>query len=1084
MLATTARASRRSVLDLLVDREVGSRPRVGGSARPWHAARMSSCFGQLATVLLLAGALAPTQDPVPAAPAEANRVDYVREVRPLLAEFCFRCHGEQKQKGNMRLDALDPAMPTRASAEGWRVALDMMHGGEMPPDDEPQLHDAQRRLVVQWLTESLASAALRLKGEQRVVLRRLTRDQYTNALQDVLGLPIEFGQVLPADAKSELGFGNNGEVLNASPLLLEYYQEIARSALAEAIVVGERPASTRYLITFGRGLGKGHLAGTTGGYQALPLETDDFRLDLLDAAGAVLAPIEDTQKKAMERTRRRISVGLRGSAQDRFRVVDEGLMLLSALPHKEKPSESWQGPSPNVAIEMQRCWPQQGAFAMRVVASRGYVPPLRQNLLIALDERVAVASCSATGELQVGSAAIVLTAKSGDELENVQLDERGELLLAVDVPKPSKVRLAVDLPHDGFYQLDLVHRPVATAAMPSVRLSVAGRHLDHRPMASPDELERPRVVTALGAIGMRAGRHHLQLGGPFFIGFSHLVVTPMPADHALVQRLKVRDSEQNEAVAHLVPVIRAYAGTRTDDGMDYKTFGEPQEVQAPLGAPRTYEFFGRLENLPIPEPESGDTEELSGFLLLGLWNDHLVKSPKQTGPPLLVRSIEFEAPWFASWPPRSHTEIFPPAGDLALARKSEARDAYTARLLQRFVERAFRRPAEPGEVDHYLQFWKSIQDDHAVYEHGVREVLVAILCSPNFLFLAEPEGDVEPEGGATRLTDSALAVRLAAFLWNSPPDASLRELVAAGTLMAQLPAQVDRLLDDPRSSRFVRAFTYEWLRLDRHAGMTIDPDRHPDYTRFVKRDMAEETYHFVQHALQQDLSVMTLIDSDFAMLNQNLAEFYGIDGVVGPHFRPVPLAKGQQRGGLLAQGSFLAGHSNGLEPHTIKRAVWLKQRILGTPPPPPPPNVPALDPATPGFAKMTLKQQLEAHRDKASCRDCHASIDPFGVVFERFSAVGRYETRRQNLDIDARSTLPDGTEIDGMAGIVAWLLEHKRDAVTRSLIEHLFAYALGRDLSFLDAPEIDAILHGVQADGYRLRAVLRRIVQSPAFTHR
>ena len=1032
--------------------------------------------GLLAAALGLCVASTPAQATLP--PGSEARVDFATQVEPLLAEHCFDCHGEDKSKGNLRISRLDPAMPDRASANAWRHALDVIHAGEMPPSDAPQMDDDQRRLVTRWLIASLAEAAARLKGEQRVVMRRLTRDQYTNALQDLLSLPIEFGHALPAEARSEMGFTNNGEVLDASPLLLDYYQQIARDALAEAIVTGPRPTPTRYRITFGRGLGKGHVAGSTGGYQAVPLETDDFRLDVLDAAGKQIAPADAAEKQAQERLRRRISIGLRGSAQDRFRVVDEGMMLLSGLPQHEKPSGSWQGPSPNLALEMQRCWPERGAFALRVEAARGYVPQLRRELLIALDERVAMATWSAADGVQAPAGAIVLAAAKGQELDNLRLDEAGESLFAIEAPKPSRVRLELDLPHDGLYQVDLVHRPAAAAAMPSVRLTVAGNHLDHRPAATPEQLQQPRVVTALGAIGMRAGRHHIRLGGPFFVGCSHVVVTPMPAEHPLAQRLRARDAEQNEALARMKPVLRAYAGTRTDDGMDYRTFGEPVEVDAPLSAPRVHEFVGRLENLPIPEPESGDTEELSGFLLLGLWNDHLVKSPKETGPPLLVRSIEFEAPWFESWPPRSHTDIFPPAGDVDLTQKGAARDAYTADVLRRFLERAFRHPAEPGEVDRYMAFWRAVEDQHPVYEHGVREALVAMLCSPHFLFL------VEPDGADARLSETALAARLSFFLWNSPPDATLRELAAAGALTAQLPAQVDRMLADPRAARFVRMFTHEWLRLDRHAAMTIDPDRHRDYTRFVKRDMAEETWRFVQHVLEQDLSVTTLIDSDFAMLNQNLAEFYGVPGVLGPRFRPVPVTKAQQRGGLLTQGSFLAGHSDGLEPHTIKRAVWLKQRILGTPPPPPPPNVPALDPTTPGFEKMTLQQQLAAHRDKASCRDCHASIDPFGVVFERFSAVGRLETRRKDQEIDARSTLPDGSEVDGMAGIVDWLLQHKRDAVARSLIEHLLAYALGRDLSFADAPEIDAMLSGAQADGYRARGILRRIVQGHAFTHR
>lgn len=1046
---------------------------------------MRDCFGMtlLVTLLLSHESMAQAQGNAPVAVVKVSNVDFSSEIKPLLAEFCVRCHGEKKQKGNMRLDALDPLMPTRREANSFGAVRKMIHGDEMPPADEPQLSGPQRQVLLQWLNESLSAAAIRMKDQQQIVMRRLTRDQYTNALQDLLSMPVEFGQVLPADAKSEMGFTNNGAVLNASPLLLDYYQEIARTALQAAIVTGERPAPARYLITFGRGIGKGHIAGITDGYQSVMLPTDDFRLDILDAAGNAFAPTEESQKKATDQLRRHISIGLRGSSLDRFQVVDEGMMLLSALPHREVAPEAWQGPSPNVKLEMKRCWPLRGDFAMRVVASRGYVPPLRESLLIALDERVALTTCSDTGEPIVRPDAIVLKATSGDELQNVKLDAAGESLLAIDVPKTSQVRLQIDLPHDGFYQIDLVYRPVAKAGMPAVRIRIDGHQLDFRPEASPLELQLPRVVTALGAIGMRAGHHQINLGGPFFVGFSHLVVTPMPADHPLVKRLAVRETEQNAALQHLVPVIRAYAGTRTDDGMHYKTFDEPQEVTAPLGAPRSYEFIGRLENLPIPEADSGDTEELSGFLVLGLWNDHLVKSSKQTGPPLLIRSIEFEAPIYAAWPPRSHTDIFLPCGDLALAVRSPAREAYTKQILQNFMTRALRRPAESGEVDRHLQFWRSIEADYPVYEHGVREVLVAILCSPEFLFMVEPEGDTTQPSGSTRLRESELAARLSLFLWNSPPDAALRELATAGTLTDHLPAQVDRMIDDQRVSRFIRAFAYEWLRLDRHAGMSIDVDQFPSYTRFVKHDMAEETYHFVREVLQKNLSVMTLIDADFTMLNQNLAEFYGIEGVLGPQFRPVPLTKDQQRGGLLAQGSFLVGHSDGREPHTIKRAVWLKQKILGAPQPPPPPNVPALDATTPGFLKMTLQQKLEVHRDRVSCRECHASIDPFGVVFERFSAIGKYETRRKDFDIDAKSTLPDGNDVDDRAGIVKWIFEHKRDAVTRALIEHLFSYALGRDLSFADAPEIDAILQFVQGDGYRMRAILHQIVTSNSFTH-
>lgn len=1012
----------------------------------------------LATALLAAAASAQA----------APRPDFAGDIAPLLAEHCGDCHGPDRQKGGMRFDTLDPAMSTLTAAAAWRKAFERVRDDAMPPADSEPLPPAAKDRLLRWLDAALAVAAEAHAAERGQLLRRLTREQYTNTLQDLLGVHVDFGRALPADAKSKSGFSNNGEALQASALHLDCFQRIARAAVADAIVDGPPPAVTRYRVTFGTGIGEGRVAAEVGGYQSVPLPRTDFRIDVLDRAGETIA--------APDELLRRIGVGLRGSGQDRFRVVDDGITLLSALPHREVAPGSWQGPSPNLKLELQRCWPERGDFVLRVVASRARVPALREDLLLALDGARPLCALAADGAPLPPDGAIVLDAAASRDRDNVRLDD-GELV-AIDAPKAARARLAFDLPHDGFWQVDLVHRPAPRERMPSVRLTIAGHHLDQRPAATGDALQAPRVVTALGAAGLRKGRHELQLGGPFFVGFSHVVITAMADDHPLVQRLRRRADEQDAAVADLRPVIRPYVGTRTDDGMTYRTFGEPVEVDAPADAPATYTFCGRLEDMPIPEPESGDTEILSGFLLVGLWNDHLVKSPQQTGPPLSVRAIEFEAPWVPEWPPASHRAILFDSPD------SADEDAYAVQVLTRFLGRAFRRPATAAEVDRYVGFWRAIRPEFPSFAASLREVLVAVLCSPGFLYLVEPVDAADAAGGAAALPAFALASRLSYFLWNSPPDAALLAHAAAGSLPDRLAAEADRLLDDPRSQRFVRAFTRDWLDLDRHAAVTIDADAFPDYTRFVKRDMQEETWRFVDRVMREDLGVAALIDSDWAMLNQNLAEFYGVPGVRGPAFRPVPVTPAMHRGGLLSQGSFLAGGSNGFEPHAIKRAVWLRSRILGDPPPPPPPNVPKLEPQRPGAAGLSLQQRLAAHRDSSSCRDCHAGIDPFGLPFEEFDAVGRHGATRAGKPVENASVLPDGTAITGTAELQRWLAGRQLDAVGRAVIRRLLAHALGRDLDFADAPAVDAIAMRTRADGYRLRGVIRSIVLSPVFKGR
>jgi len=468
--------------------------------------------------------------------------------------------------------------------------------------------------------------------------------------------------------------------------------------------------------------------------------------------------------------------------------------------------------------------------------------------------------------------------------------------------------------------------------------------------------------------------------------------------------------------------------------MDYRTFDNEKVIRSGAGETEQFDFVGRLENLPMPYFQADSRDSLSNIAIFGIWNNYLVKKRHLSGPPVLVKSLELEAPWFPVWPPPSHSGIFFKAPGLEV--EASGGEAYTRAVLERFVSRAFRRPATKAEIDRYMSFWKSTKDDAENYHQSVKEVLVAVLCSPNFLFVVDQEN---PDNQSADNAEHNLASKLSYFLWNSPPDQTLTDLAQKRRLAEQKLAQVDRMLDDPKVWRMIRTFAYEWLRIDRHENVQTNISEYSDFTRFVKSDMAEETFQFFHHVLKENRPVTDLIDSDYALLNQNLAEFYGVEGVVGSQFRPVSVDRELHRGGLLSQGAFLSGHSDGRQAHPIKRAVWLKEKILGETPPPPPPNVPDLDPETPGFEKMTLKQQLELHRDKPSCLNCHQKIDPYGVVFQNYDAVGRYQTKIDGKTIDAKSVLPDGTSVDGIEEIKQYILDRKQDEFLTALVEHLLS---------------------------------------------
>ena len=1031
-----------------------------------------TAFILLLTIASSVRSQAPTDQPAPP-PASVEA-----ELRPLLNTYCYQCHGAGEDSGGVTLDTLAIDGP-EVSAEAWVSVRDVINSGDMPPDDELQITDEHREVILNQLTQIIETAA-RSHATEEPVLRKLTRDQYTNSLQNLLGMGVNFGDVLPEDGKSEMGFSNSAEVLQITPLHFDYYEKVARSALDKAIITGPKPDSYRFRISFGADIDTEESKPSgkeIGGFQSVKVPANDFRVELLDSHGHRRKGIDAVEERKLRRFENNIAIGMRGSATDRFQIIEDGLLLLSAVPHREVAPKSWQGPSPNLKVLVQNDFPRSGDFRMKVRArkSKSWGNDDLKDRLISLREPVPAEHSDST---------IRLLAKQCQSPKGMELRE-DTWLVPTNIAGNSSAKFSFVAPQDGLYQIDFEHPYVRANMMPSFLLRIDSQlKVEERLRLSKSLAENPSITTPVTLVRLKQGEHSFEIGGRFFTGFKEVRITPLSYDSATAKRLRSESANNQRKFAHAQPSIAAFAGTRTDDGMDYRSFGEIQPVDAEDGQLQSLEFVGRLENLPFPVFETGKRESLSNISIFGIWNNYLVKNVDDTGPPVVIQSIEIELPWNPVWPPASHNEIFPEKAPANAA----AKESYTRKVLENFITKAFRRPVSPRELDRYFEFWKSVRDDFDVYEDGVKEVLVAVLCSPNFLYMTEsemaaPSQETGTDGESSKPLDQfLLASKLAYFLWNSPPDPTLLRLASAGKLQDVLATQTDRMIEDPKIWRMIRAFGGQWLRVDRHQSMQIDTSQHTDFTRFVKSDMTEETWQFLHHVLHNDLPISNLIDSDFAMLNQNLAEFYGIEGVVGHEFRPVKLTENQHRGGLLLHGAFLSGHSDGQQAHPIKRAVWLKEKILGDPPPPAPPNVPDLDPETPGFEQLTLKEQLELHRSKPSCISCHKKIDPYGVVFQNFDAVGRFKTTIKGKPIDATSTLPDGRKIKGVAEMKRYILQERSHEFCRSLVEHLMAYSLGRDIRYSDEAEVEEVVRSVEKNGSSFRSVFRAIVQSPSFS--
>lgn len=1050
---------------------------------------------------LVDAAAAETTDPEPevtatnvseAAPAKVflasselgSDLDYITHVQPLFEEYCIRCHGPDKQKAKVRIDTLDPDMLNGPDGDEWAHILDVINSGEMPEADEIQPTLEERRTLVSWLTDELYEAKELKKGTIAPVIRRLNKDQYTNTLQELLGIDIEFGKNLPPEALSEEGFQNNGEVLTMSSLLVEYYIQIARQALAKAIVTEAPPEVHRFKVSFGQ-----NIRDTKGrfglGYKSASLPYKDFLTEALPIEGkpfdakafkfGVSAPFNlANQKNSIDDV---FYVDMRGSSSNRYRLLGDGISMAAALPHVEKDASKWHGPSPNLKIVM-RDFPAEGDFLMRVEASRAESLSIPSSFIYYSDQEPLVSYSQSSG-VNAEEAAIILEATKPFE-DNRLVLEPEFVRFHGNGKGAARARYQFNTSEKrGLYQLDVVFaseeaRPIDVIIdnneLNGVLSQVTGGW-------GTGDLKSYSV----GIVQLNQGEHSLQFtrsDGPI-PHINSFVLTPIDSTPEIAAALRSGGSISSKVGEF--PYLRAFMGSRTDDGMEYRTFDESKPLKGDFGQREIIEFRGRLENLPLPVIDPNDTTSLANMAVMGLWNDAIAANYNEQANPVTIHSIEFEGPYLESWPTESHQQIF-----IDSPNKSN-RAVYAREILSYFMSKAYRRRATEEEVGRVWDFWNETYPTAESFEHSIQEALIIVLCSPNFLYLVEPD----QEAGA--LSDFELASRLSYFLWNGMPDDELFHLAANGTLRDQLDQQVARMLNDERAWSFIDSFTKQWLDVDSLDRVEINVDIYPNYNRFVKSDMVEETLHFVREVLVEDLPVLNFVDSDFAMLNQNLAQFYGIDGVKGSEFRRVAVDKGLQRGGLISQGSFLAGHSAGDDSHPIKRGVWLIEKILADPPPPPPPNVPQIDRENPDLIKLTMKEQLEIHRDSDSCRDCHKKIDPWGVAFEGYDAVGlrRERVRKQDpdgkfyeVDFMTSSVLEDGSELDGIADLKQYLADQRETDVIRSVSKHLLSYAIGRSLTFADQEAVDTIVAQVESDGGKIQTLLKSVISSPLFLNR
>lgn len=502
-----------------------------------------------------------------------------------------------------------------------------------------------------------------------------------------------------------------------------------------------------------------------------------------------------------------------------------------------------------------------------------------------------------------------------------------------------------------------------------------------------------------------------------------------------------------------------------------------------------------------------------------------------TGPGIVIEWLEQEGP-LPNWPAKNYVRLY---GDVPLKQRSVVKGeaegkppkprttpltaasyqydplvqapvnprADAERLVRDFLPRAFRRPVGESLADYYVNLVQAELERGRSFTDALHTGYQAALCSPHFLYLTET---VDPAKGiaATALDGYALATRLSYFLWSSLPDDELTAAAARGDLQTREGryTQVERMLNESKATRFTENFAGQWFDLHRLNETSPDRQLYGEFDDYLFWSLPWETMLFFEEILKHDRPVTEFTHTDWTFLNERLAQHYGIAGVRGGEMRKVKLPADSDRGGVLGHASVLKVTADGTKTSPILRGKWVLEKIVGRPPEPPPPNVPAVEPDIRGAT--TIRQQLDLHRNTASCNACHRHIDPPGFALEAYDVIGgrrdfyRASTSqfpsvdvpnypgkktRRGLDVDPSGIVADGSKFRNLAEFKKLLLADEQQ-LARNVVEKLLIYSTGAEIQFADREEVERIVAAGKKSNYGLRSLIHQVVDSRVFLNK
>lgn len=1096
----------------------------------WPQALLLCLWATLQPSIIQGPLAATTDSEVPVPDRSSSEKGLFEAASPLFKEFCFKCHSDEKTKAHLNLERLRSEPDFAGHFKMWEKVATMLEEKEMPPEDEPQPSDPQRRELIRSVRGALDNFIRQQQGDPgRIAMRRLTSAEYAYSIQDLTGLELGLERNSISDAVGGEGFSNVGDVQFIQDSILEHYLKAAQIVASHAVIgagplhfFGDPGKTGQELSAMARiqriyqehgfrtGSGEGgkafgldhypqafHAAWRFKHRNALGLENatldsvaKDEGLDtpfLAHIWQTLHDPSLSFPASEIAAIWKKLPTPIRTDAEQSEKVRDACEELSSLL-------QTWQAsfaqntgdaeaaglltetsfrPAVTNSFRIRLSWPPGTSNATFQFTVTPALSKARANPTVVWSEptirfrRPLQGLGAGGGRRQRGTPLRDVVSEVTAARLEFGAENHGQAIGTNDFVTRGSVDLPIEFKIPG--------------GMTQAELSMEAR-LDLTNLATNEDCVVRCVIShelSAGETAAATGSFSILLANPNGAG-----IETLNAGVADFARNFPQISHREAAPADRDPIPAPFDN-------DYNN-AERNEFHATLKYHRDDRFLTEhiLDDSRRRDLDQAWTDLLTSFDYHDIFlrfvsrKYKLAKLEVAKLTPERINQLPDEPRKFVQWLCDHYTAS---EKELKAAEPGHIEDAV------RFARLAWRRPLTNPEEERLRSFYASIRTelDHPA---AVRALIARILIAPSFLYRVETLPTTttsSPSHQRIPLSDWELANRLSYFLWCSIPDAELSRVAAAGELKnsEHLAQQARRMLRDPKARRFTTEFFGQWFgfyRFDGYRG--VDTTRFAEFTDELKSAMYDEAVSFFEHIVRQDRPVHEILFANYSFLNRNLASHYGInrDTLSTNSTEKVSMVEGVNRfhrGGLLGLGAVLTSTSAPLRTSAVKRGDWILRRVLGKSIPPPPGDAGSIPPDDVLDDGKTVRQRLEAHRRDASCVNCHARMDPLGFALEHFDSIGRWrDTYRDGQKIDASGKLNDGTEITGFAGLNEYLRANET-MFSRTLCAKLLGFALGRAEMVSDGPLLDQMTVGLKTDN-RFSTLVAQVVASPQFRYR